>query len=161
MKAINCLWISLVFMGMFVAHIIPLTTLLGFNIAVFISALAYNYIGLKGLMVFYVVWVPKNFAFNYASSVALFEVEKGLFSEMPNLMRGVDLVSFWKPTVDTVTHIDKLISTLHTIQPFFTSPLMIVAFMSVEIIGPLFWFISCRRIIKKLGIYKRLGLLRN
>jgi hypothetical protein len=124
-------WFSLVGMGFMVTFFIPISAVLGFSLGVFFAALSYNYIGYKGLLFYYALWIP-NSAINmlsmnqaFANQVALFEL----------YYTGVEY---------SLTYVS-----------------MFVFYSAYFLSLPLLWFISCRKLAKKLRITEQVGLLKN
>jgi hypothetical protein len=158
LNARNTLWLSLIWVGCLMNLFFPISALLGFSLGVFFAALSFPFIGYLGIGFYYSYYVPLNFInwvnFNQALSGSLIQ-------SMHNV--GLHGYSFlfhmtisWKPSIADVVLIKLACSNLTAYLNIF-GVLYPVLLYSLDFLMPLVWFYSCRKIIKKLHIQKRMG----
>jgi hypothetical protein len=159
-KSRKVIWLSLVGMGYLLTLFIPVQMIFGFSLGVFFAALAYDWIGLSGLAFYFVFYCTKTLT-ELPLYQSLLAFGENTYSEILrySLLNIHNNIIQWQPSIEQAITITKTLSIYHSMQPTFII-ILPAYYGAILVCIPLFWFWSCRRIIKKYHITQRIGLIK-
>lgn len=141
------MWYSLVLMGFLVSLVVPTGAIFGFSFGVFMAALAKESIGYRGLMLFYALFIP-------ADTINIYFVTDTISKSAQPFLTTLGNNLIFKNPDDAVEYFNAA-----------NSPLLYVGFMvlylSFVYVQPMCWFYGCRKVIKKVKIRERIGIIKN
>jgi hypothetical protein len=163
MDARNVMWFSLVGVGYMLTFFIPVSAILGFSLGVFFAALAYPYIRFQGLGLYYLMWLPLKGVDLWFLTWSMTAAGVGNLIGIYGTNLSVVSSHVWglgRPSFQQVTLISEALK-VHTLLSsswvFWSFQLFFFIFALVQ---PIIWFYASRKLLKKLKIYKRIGLLK-
>ncbi len=160
MKSKHTVWYSLIIGGFLLSLVFPTAAIFGFSLSVFFIALSKDFLGYRGLLVYYPLYCLKHIwdLLYFYPSLGSKVLQPVTLTTSVETIKAISSTGYWHHTLKHVIAIDRIITLNFSIQSQAFQVLLTGMLISMFLSAPLIWYFICRRVIRRHKLVERLGL---